>query len=75
MTYLGKEGFAWRVRGRGNLYRLTINKLHPRQFLNIFPHTLRVPYTDCFKSIAPHEKMHISQELFFLWINLPCHET
>ena len=38
------------------------------------PYTLRVPSTDCFKSIALHKKINISQELAFLWITFQCHE-
>ena len=36
---LGKEGFAWRTRGKGELYRN-------------FPYTLKVHSTDCFRSIV-----------------------
>ena len=49
---LGKEGFTWGTRGRGKLYRLTIKWTSSKTVAKDFPYTLRVPSTDCFKSIT-----------------------
>ena len=75
---LRKEGFAWGTRGRGKLYRLTIKWTSSKIVVKDFPYTLRVPSTGYIKSNLLHissGKMHISQELAFLWIAFKCHET
>ena len=80
MTYLGKEGFACGTRGMGKLYRVTIRWTVSKTVLKDFPYTLRVPSTDCFKSIASQKK-HIIQEwaflnnLLFFESLFRCHET
>ena len=43
---LVKEGFAWGIWGREKLVKVVKD----------FSYTLRVPSTDCFKSIPTHKK-------------------
>ena len=64
----GKEGLAWGIRGREKLYTWTTKQTTSKTVVKDFPCISRVPSSDCFKSIALHKKMHISQELAFLWI-------
>ena len=63
---LGKEEFVWGTRGRGKLYRLIIKWTSFKTVVKDFPYTLRVPSTDCFKSIASHKKcIFLKNELLF----------
>ena len=63
--YLG-EGFAWGIRSRGKLCRLTIKWTLSKTFAKDFPYTLRVPSTNCFKSIASHKNTYFSRISFYL---------
>ena len=74
LNTLGKEEFAWETGGRGKLCRLTIKWTSSKIVVKDFPYTLRVLFTDCFKSTASQKK-YISQELAFLSITLQCHEA
>ena len=54
-------GFAWETRGRENLYRLPLKWTSSKTVVKVFPYTLRVTSTDCFKSIASHENAYFSR--------------
>ena len=60
---LGKEEFAWGSEGRQKIHRLTIKLTLSKTVFKDFPNTLRVPFTDCFKSIASYKK--------WIFLNMP----
>ena len=66
---LGKEGFTCGTRSSGKLYRLTIEWTSSKAVFKDFPYTLRVP-SSLLRVYCITQKMHISQELAFLWITL-----
>ena len=81
MTYLGEGRIYVEAQGWEKLYRLTIKLTSSNIVAKDFPYTLRVPSL-YFKSTSSvlqvyciTQKIHISQELAFLWFTLQCHET
>ena len=81
MTYLGEGRIYVEAQGWEKLYRLTIKLTSSNIVAKDFPYTLRVPSL-YFKSTSSvlqvyciTQKIHISQELAFLWFTPQCHET
>ena len=69
---LGKERFTWATRGKGKLYRLTVNWTSSKTVVKDFPYTLRA-FHWLLQVYSIKQNMHISQELDFLCITLQCH--
>ena len=58
----GRKGLPGGPEVGEKLYRLTIKWTLSKIVVKDFPCTLRVPFTDWYKSIASYKKVHISQD-------------
>ena len=66
MTYLGEGRVSLGDQGQGEIIQINFKMNFIIDSCQRFSHTLRVPSTDCFKSIASHKKcIFLKNQLFF----------